>query len=167
LGRLLFRLVNYFKCKSVLHVGSGSGMLIPYLLTPFADCKGVVLGQGEELILTTEKMKERLGLKNVEFYSDDYMDILNGFIAQSFKFDIIFIDLMDPDITVELIWMCLKCIHGHTILVIRGIRRNKKMKMMWKRLRENSICVISLDLYTLGIVFFDNKMYKRHYKMHF
>lgn len=51
---------------------------------------------------------------------------------------------------------------GH-IIIIEGIRRNRKAKRMWKTIMNDDRATITYDLYSFGIVFADTKRYKQHY----
>lgn len=49
------------------------------------------------------------------------------------------------------------------IMIIEGIRRNRKAKRMWKAVMNDDRATITYDLYSIGIVFADSKRYKQHY----
>lgn len=53
---------------------------------------------------------------------------------------------------------------GH-IIIIEGIRRNRKTKRAWKAVMNDDRATITYDLYSIGIVFADSKRYKQHYNV--
>ena len=54
-----------------------------------------------------------------------------------------------------------------TMLVLLGNLYREKQGEEWYQLQESDYCGITYDLYSLGIIFFDKKVYKQHYRMNF
>ena len=54
-----------------------------------------------------------------------------------------------------------------TMLVLLGNLYREKQGEEWHQLQESDYCGITYDLYSLGIIFFDKKVYKQHYRMNF
>ena len=54
-----------------------------------------------------------------------------------------------------------------TMLVLLGNLYREKQGEEWHHLQESDYCGITYDLYSLGIIFFDKKVYKQHYRMNF
>jgi hypothetical protein len=58
-------------------------------------------------------------------------------------------------------------IHTRTILIINNIIKDNKMRALWQKAKKHSRSRVCIDLYALGIVFFDDKLPKKHYKTYF
>ena len=54
-----------------------------------------------------------------------------------------------------------------TMLVLLGNLYREKQGEEWHQLQESDYCGITYDLYSLGIIFFDKKKFKQHYRMNF
>ena len=54
-----------------------------------------------------------------------------------------------------------------TMLVLLGNLYREKRGEEWLHLQESDYCGITYDLYSLGIIFFDKKKFKQHYRMNF
>ena len=54
-----------------------------------------------------------------------------------------------------------------TMLVLLGNLYREKRGEEWLRLQESELSGITYDLYDIGIIFFDKKVYKQHYRMNF
>ena len=54
-----------------------------------------------------------------------------------------------------------------TMLVLLGNLYREKQGEEWHQLQESDYCGITYDLYDIGIIFFDKKVYKQHYRMNF
>ena len=56
---------------------------------------------------------------------------------------------------------------GRSIMIVEGIHAGRTAKRRWKAVREDERVGVTFDLYYAGIVFFDKRRYKQHYKINF
>lgn len=61
----------------------------------------------------------------------------------------------------------VRYISPQSFIIIDGIRTNKDVETFWNKLIRDQRIRISLDLYHLGILFFDTKYCKQNYKLSF
>ena len=57
--------------------------------------------------------------------------------------------------------------HSQIMLVLLGNLHASKTYSSWLRLQESEFSGITYDLYYVGVVFFDHKIYKQHYRVNF
>ena len=50
-----------------------------------------------------------------------------------------------------------------SVIIVEGIHRNRAIRKWWKSIVSDPRVVISMDLYSAGILFFDTKYKKQHY----
>ena len=68
------------------------------------------------------------------------------------------------------VWLfneCTKHIHNDTIFVFEGIKASRKMRKFWKEVCAHPEVTVTIDLYSMGIVFFNKKLHKRDYIVYF
>ncbi len=53
------------------------------------------------------------------------------------------------------------------LLIVEDIHKDKKSLDCWHAVQSDERTGITFDLYTCGIVFFDHRRYKQHYKVNF
>ncbi len=159
-NRLAFKTVNYFNAKNILELGAGDGISTLYLTSPSSDIKCISTELNPELYNKSYDLfgywKRNIILTNEEF--PKIADIP----------DCIYINLRNyqPDQS-KLASYLLSNVGESSFIFIDGIRTNRKQQMLWRKLIENNKVVISLDLFHLGILFFDKKYHKRNYKLSF
>ena len=75
-----------------------------------------------------------------------------------------------PERATELYGMFEKCV-GHiqpdTVLVVEGLRASRAMRDFWERVKAHPATVLTFDLYHVGLVFFNKKMYRKDYIVYF
>lgn len=78
--------------------------------------------------------------------------------------DLIIINEQREPIDIETLW---PFIGQNTVIVIDSIAKNENNKRLWKTLSNHTRTVVSIDFYTIGMLFFDKTKTKKHYKLYF
>jgi predicted O-methyltransferase YrrM len=168
-GALLFRLVNFFKCQSVLQIGSSTGLMSLYLAIPLRkSCECYILEERAGLLNSILTFSENHSLSNLRLIEGSYSDNLNHLKQKIESFDFIFINLMgDAEKTRQALSLTESFYYQNTVMVIDNIRRNKAMKKLWQEIKNNPNVRLTIDLISLGLVFFNTKLHKQHHKNYF
>jgi len=168
-GALLFRLVNFFKCQNVLQIGSSTGLMSLYLAMPLRkSCECYALEERRGLIDNIRAFAENHSLANLHLIEGSYPENLNRLKQKIKSFDFIFINAMgDAEKTRHALDISMSFICQNTVMVIDSIRQNKTMKKLWKEIKNNPEVSLTIDLLSLGLVFFNTKLHKQHYKNYF
>jgi predicted O-methyltransferase YrrM len=168
-GALLFRLVNFFKCCNILQIGSSTGLISLYLAMPLRkNCECYALEERIGLLEPILIFAEKYTLTNLHCLEGAYTNNLNRLNPEIASFDLIFINAKgDSEKTLEALNLIGKYIYPETIMVIDNIKRNKSMKKLWQEIKNRSDVRLTIDLLSLGLVFFNTKLHKQHYKNYF
>ena len=68
------------------------------------------------------------------------------------------------------VWLfneCSKHVHDGSVFVFEGIKASRKMREFWKEVCAHPEVTVTVDLYSMGIVFFNKKLHKRDYIVYF
>ena len=168
-GALLFRLVNFFKCRTVLQIGSFTGLMSLYLALPLRkSCECYSLEEKPGLLEPALTFAEKYSLTNLHLMEGVYTDNLLRLKPEIASFDFIFINTRgDYEKTREALRLTETFIYPDTVMVIDNIRQNKSMKKLWEELKNRPDVGLTIDLLSLGLVFFNTKLHKQHYKNYF
>ena len=163
-GALLFRLVNFLQCKSVLQIGASTGIMSLYLASSRKDMQCVVLEDRMELVPVVKGQCSSLHINNVSVETGEYLSSLEKILKEHDYFDLVFINtIRNPELTRHILEKHIKT----KLLIVDNIRKDKKSKALWQMVMDNPHARITIDLYHLGIALFEEKFYKKHYKAHF
>ena len=168
-GALLFRLVNFFKCRTILQIGSSTGLMSLYLALPLRkSCECYALEEKAGLLEPVRTFAKNYSLTNLHWMEGVYSDNLNRLKSEIASFDFIFINSMgNSEKTREALILTETFIYPCTMMVIDNIRRNKSMKKLWQEIKNRSDVRLTIDLLSLGLVFFNTKLHKQNYKNYF
>lgn len=166
-GELLFRMVNYFRPVTVLQVGGSTGLMSLYLsmASPSTHCYVLDESGLTELI---NPFKEKHKLSNLHFLEGSYQQSIADLKNKLRTIDVIFVNVgQDAGRTKEIYQQIKPFIAEETIVIIDAIRSRREMKSFWKELKKDTEVSVTMDLEVLGLVFYNKKLTKRHYKNYF
>ena len=167
-GALLFRIVNFFKCQMVLQIGSSTGIMSLYLTMASKHCNCFALEERPNILKTVKKFVLAHNLEKLHFIEGNTEEALIKLQSSSMKADLIFINQLPESMKAEeLLALCQPLKQEKTILIINEIKKDKRMKELWLTMVNQPQSRVSIDLFALGIVFFDDRLPKKHYKTYF
>lgn len=143
-NRLLFRLVNYYRPKSLIEVGIGNGASISYMRAACFTMDSVTV-KGRDWERTSQQLKEKLSVLQT-------LDCLHIGHTPFYK---------------EVFEQVLPYAGPHSWFIIGGIHHSKEKREWWKKIAASEHVGITFDLYDIGLVFFNKTRYKQHYIVNF
>lgn len=166
--RLFFRMVNYFQPRSIIELGTSLGLSTIY----FAKAQNTIPvhtleGCPETLDIAQENF-EKLHLKNITGHLGDFNDTLPNVLKETGTADLVFFDgnhRAEP--TLNYFELCLKHMTDQSIFVFDDIHWSDEMHQAWEKIKGHPKTVVTLDLFFIGIVFFDSRLSPQHFKIRF
>ncbi len=173
-GQLLYRLVNWLghqKRKSegnglrILELGTSLGITTAYLAS--VDSRDFVLTlEGCASVAEVAQLNwQTLGLKNVKCKVGNIDDTLYiHACGKNEVWDVVFMDANHRcDATCQYFEMLLKTIHEKSVIVVDDIHCSEDMETAWRMICEHESVSTTMDLYKMGLVFFDPRYLRRNY----
>ena len=168
-GALLFRLANFFKCRNVLQIGTSTGVMSLYLALPLRNsCEYYALEERSGMLKYIQIFAENRSLKNLHLMEGAYAENLQKLKSENDSFDFIFINTKgDSEKTNEALQLVETYIYENTVMVIDNIRSDDAIKKLWSQIKNRPDVTLTIDLFSLGLVFFNPQLHKRHHKNYF
>ena len=164
-SEILVNLIQHYKCKTLLELGTSLGINTCYLSKESNLEKIVSIEGNEELASIAEYNLKKLNCDNVELICndiDDYFRSLDG------KFDLIYIDANHTfDATNRYFNYALNHLSQYGIIVIDDIYWTPEMSNAWESIRTNNSEHLFVENDRIGIVFAFKKNEKNHYVLNF
>lgn len=166
--KLLFRLANRFQPKTIYVMGSDLG-LAPLYLTAYSKSTCCTVIEPEPSVATTaQKMIDRHASARIDICDISLSDLHSNidfivwgknFSSASGNENYSYIPL-----SVDTFNHFLSHINNESVMIISGINASQKNRNVWKLICSSPEVSVTLDLYSLGIVFFNPKLHRRTYK---
>ncbi|MCD8269013.1 MAG: SAM-dependent methyltransferase [Parabacteroides sp.] len=167
-GALLFRLTNYFKSKNILQLGTSMGLSTLYLTSYASGLRCIALENVPEFADIARIVFDKAARNPVDLRTGSYKDLLPQALEDIKEVDFVFFNtLYEQQNNVWLFNECIKHIHDGSVFVFEGIKASRRMREFWKEICAHPEVTVTIDLYSMGIVFFNRKLHKRDYIVYF
>ena len=167
-AQLLYKMVVHSKSLQVLELGTSLGLTTAYLASPTSDIKCVTLEGSAEIAAIAKVNFEKLNIQNVQIETGKIEDTLTSVLKGFDRLDFVF---MDANHRLPAIYdyfeQCITKIHDKTLIVVDDIYWSSEMEKAWGMIKNHPKVTSTIDLFQLGIVFFNKDLNKNHYKMRY
>lgn len=166
-SELLHRLCQYLEARHIIELGTSLGINSLYLascgdsqLTTFEGCPALCQFATE----TFNHFKKN----NIQIVEGNIDDHLAAFIENSLPIDMAFIDANHQySATTGYFEAMLPKVHDQSCLIFDDIHWSAEMEKAWNEIRSHYRITLSIDLYQMGIIFFNPDLQKQHYTLQF
>ncbi|PIY08548.1 MAG: SAM-dependent methyltransferase [Flexibacter sp. CG_4_10_14_3_um_filter_32_15] len=169
-AQLLFRLVEYFKPKTILELGTSLGISTLFMALA-ADSSKTQIITFEGCPQIAEKAKENfeeLEQENIEIIVGNIDKTLPKTLISLTSLDFIFLDAnhrYEP--TLNYFNQILEKCHNDTVIILDDIHWSEGMEKAWKEIIKHEKVTVSIDLFQLGLIFLRKEQPKQHFDLRF
>jgi predicted O-methyltransferase YrrM len=169
-AQLLFRLVEHFKPKTILELGTSLGISTLFM--------ALAADNHETQIITFEGCKQiaEKARENFEELEQENIEIIIGNIDQTLPkslpsfplLDFIFLDAnhrYEP--TISYFNQVLEKCHKDTLIILDDIHWSEGMEKAWKEIIQHKQVTVSIDLFQVGLIFLRKEQPKQHFDLKF
>ena len=167
-AQLLFRLVHRFKPTNVLELGTSLGISTMYLAASSSKIN-VTTVEGCPNISKVAKINfDKLGLKNIKLVNQPFEIFLPNYLKTVSSLDFVFFDgNHTKEATLNYFNLCLEKTNQQTIFVFDDIYWSKGMNEAWNEIKRHPKITTNIDLFAVGIVFFNPDLSKEHFVLRY
>jgi predicted O-methyltransferase YrrM len=167
-SQLLYRIIQFYKHKNILELGTSLGITTSYLASE--NNATITTMEGSKNIANIAANNfDTLGIKNIELVEGAFEKTLNPFLESTTTIDLAFVDgnhRKEP--TVQYFEAILPKLHNDSFLIFDDIHWSKEMEDAWEVIKKHDAVTMSIDLFFIGIVFFKKEFkIKQHFSIRF
>lgn len=166
---LLSRMAVYFKARQIVELGTSCGITSAYLAKTNSNSKIYTFEGDPSILAIAETVFKALRIDNIEMLVGNFDNTLPEFLNKNQKLDFVFIDgNHQKEPTLRYFHQLLSHLHHNSVVVFDDIHWSKEMEQAWLEIKQHPAVTLSIDLFTLGILFFktDFKV-KQHFTIRF
>lgn len=179
-AQLLYRLTLYLASESrrnepdrtpqILELGTSLGLTTAYLAAPDSRNRVVTFEGSEEIAAMARLNWQKLKLANVECITGNIDVTLPDFVEHTLynntraRVDLVFMDANHTyEATLRYYDLLRPLVHRKTVVVLDDIHWSPAMNRAWDELRHRPEVTSSMDLFDLGLLYFDPDYLPKHY----
>jgi len=167
-GKLLFRLIEYFKPQTIIELGTSLGISTLYMAMAKPEAKVITI---EGCTTKSEQASanfKALRVSNIELHIGCFDVILPDLISQIRELDFAFIDGNHTyEASIANFNALLAIAHNDTVFVFDDIHWSPGMQKAWDEITSHDRVTVSIDLFRMGIVFLRKELSKQKFVIRF
>lgn len=158
--KLLFRLANYIKPQNIISFSAGSGSAASAMI---AGKRRAVCYVVDECNALASHAKVFLAEKHSREHYGDEIELLQGVLDEVGVVGLLHIG--NTPKYGRAVESALSHVNNNSVIIVEGIHRTKELKEWWRKMVEDSRTIVTFDMYSMGVIFFDNNYKKQHYTL--
>ncbi|MBC8081619.1 MAG: class I SAM-dependent methyltransferase, partial [Hymenobacter sp.] len=168
-AQLLFRLVNHFRPRIILELGTSLGLTTAYLAAADSGSRVLTFEGCPRTAAMARQTFAALHLRNVELIEGNLDDTLAPTLAAlAAPLDFAFFDgnhRYEP--TLRYFGLCAAHRTEHSVFVLDDIHWSAEMARAWAAIRRYPEVRLTVDLFFVGLVFFHRNQPRQHFRLRF
>lgn len=167
-GALLYRLAKWSNATNILELGTSVGVSTMYLASSNPKANIVTLEGDQRRAKVAQNSFDVFDLQNIKVIEGDFELGLSKAKEILPNVDLVFFDgnhKAEP--TLRYFKQCSKIVHENTVFVFDDIRWSREMYNAWTVIANHQNVSLSIDLFSMGVVFFRKGIKKQHIKINF
>lgn len=169
LGRLLFRLSNYFQPSTIIELGTSMGLSSSYLYAGHSATHLFTLEGAPAIARQAEQHFGQLEFTGITTITGNFDSTLVPLLDKLQQVDMVYVDgnhRLEP--TVRYFQQILPKITGNSVLIFDDIHWSEEMEAAWEEIKRHPSTRCTIDLFFIGLVFFsDSFKTPQHFTIRF
>jgi predicted O-methyltransferase YrrM len=167
-AQLMYRLVTYFNPTNILELGTSLGLTTIYMAKAAPNAKVLTLEGCDDVAKAAATNFSQLGIKNIELVIGAFEKTLQPAVEKCNGLDFVFFDGNHQKLpTLHYFEMCLTKKNTNTIFIFDDINWSHEMQSAWETIKQHPDVTATIDLFMMGMVFFNPDFSKQHFKIRF
>lgn len=168
IGRLLFRLSQYFQPDNMLELGTSLGLSSLYLAYGSPSSNLTTIEGCPNITQIAKDNFEKAGMDEIEILTGNFDDKLPEVLKKINSLDFVFIDgNHQKEPTINYFEECLVKSNSNTLMIFDDIHWSDGMESAWENIINHPDVSLSIDIFHMGIVFLREELTKQHFVIRF
>lgn len=167
-GKLLYRMIKFYKPKNIVELGTSLGISTCYLAKANTKSRVFTFEGCAETAKIANQNLQKLDINNAEITLGNFNKTVNQKLEKIETIDFAFIDGNHQETpTINYFKECLKYANNNTLFVFDDIHWSNGMESAWQTIKEHPKTTVTIDLFFIGIVFIKKELSKENFTIRF
>ena len=111
---------------------------------------------------------DKFDAKNIELVNITFINYLPNYLAKINSLDVVFFDgNHQEEATINYFNLCVEKVHQQTVFIFDDIHWSEGMEAAWEQIKKHPKVTSTIDLFFMGIVFFNTELSKEDFVLRF
>jgi len=167
-GRMLFRLVNYMQPKVMVEMGTSLGISALYQAKACPDATFITMEGSPQTTALATRNFELMKASNIKIVTGDFSSTLPDVLKSLPSVDYVFFDGNHrKEATLEYFKSFITRASDNCVFVLDDIRWSRGMLEAWNEIIREPRATVTIDIFSIGLVFFRKGQAKEHFTLRF
>lgn len=167
-AQMLSRFACLMQPQNILELGTCLGTTTLYLSAARPSAKIYTIEGCPNIANIAKQNFKNFGARNITSIIGNINKELPKVLSKIDSLDMVFFDANHTkEATLDYFYQCLEKANNDTIFIFDDIYWSEGMTEAWKEIYNNPSVTYSIDLFHLGLVFFNKEWIKSHFKIKF
>ena len=167
-GEFLYKLVRHYKPRTIIELGTAFGISAMYMAKGYPNSQVITLEGCSDTLNIASHNFSRLGIPNIEERCGNFNELLGQTLKKCGTVDLVFFDgNHKEEATMRYFDLCLRHANNYSIFIFDDISWSEGMRRAWEEIKKDPMVTVTVDLFTLGIVFFRKELSKEDFVLRF
>lgn len=165
-AEILYKLAAEFQPQTIVELGTSFGVSGMYLASAIPQGRLVTLEGCPNIAAVAAESFKKAGIGNVEIVTGHFDDTLPKVLETLPQVDFAYVDgnHTEQGTLRYFSWLKHKAAQN-TVLIFDDIHWSEGMKKAWETIRHDTAVTLTVDLFTIGLVFFNPGLSKQHFNL--
>jgi predicted O-methyltransferase YrrM len=166
LAQLIYRIIQTYQPKTIFDLGTSLGITTLYEAKASPSSNVYTFEGCPNTAAFAKENFRKLSVENIETVTGNIDTTLPETIQKITSLDFVFFDAnhrYEP--TLRYFQLCLQKAHENSIFVFDDIYWSPEMRKAWNEIKKHPSVGMSMDLFSIGIVFFRKKQPVQHFTL--
>lgn len=167
-GRLLHRIVRYFKPSTLLEMGTSLGISTMYQASAAPAGKFLAMEGCASTVEYAVKNLNAINIPEAHFIVGNFDKVLPGLLQKTGIIDYAFIDgNHTKKATLNYFGQLMKHADNNSVYIFHDIHWSADMEQAWEEIKKHKNVTVTIDLFFMGLVFFRKELSRQHFILRF
>ncbi|POY35627.1 SAM-dependent methyltransferase [Solitalea longa] len=165
-AQLIHRLAKWRQPKQILELGTCLGITTSYLAKANTNTPVISIEGCPQTAAIARQSIDSLNINNVSVKVGNFDDLLPEEVKISEQMAFVYFDGNHrKDATLNYFYACLEKADDDSLFIFDDIHWSKGMEEAWEEIKNHPRVTVTIDLYSIGLVFFKKGQEKEHFRI--
>jgi len=161
-SKILGKLVEFYRPKSVLELGTSLGITTAYLARP--NTRVYTIESSPKILDQAKKVWQNLKIENIKAFNGDFDELLDKMWTEITQPAMVFVDGNHTfKATLAYFEYIIDKMDHDSFIVFDDIHWSPGMEDAWERIIQDKRISLSVDIFEMGLVFLRKGVRKQHF----